>query len=253
MSYMGVKQHCDSLEEGGYLAIEKQSIGQGRPRHVYGLTPRGREIFIGQESSLLDDILSAIQQIYGSSGAEKILFHVYKNRAEAIWQKINRYTLLRRVREIAAIRRAEGYESRVERSRDHIVITENTKPIASLLKKFPIVVMLERGFFERLLETRVTRTTAQDGDTELARFEIRTTPLELPGPTPRPKLTGRRRKAPDLPQDTTPRAEDTTAPAKIIPRPRATRNIVIVEEPAQKTAQQDTQLDLLDYINKLND
>jgi len=252
MSYMGVKQHCDSLEEGGYLAIEKQSIGQGRPRHVYGLTPRGREIFVGRESSLLEDIITAIEHIHGSSGAEKILFHVYKNRTETLWQKVNRYALLRRVREIAAIRRTEGYETRVERSRDYIVISESPQPIAGLLKKFPIVAMLERGLFERLLETRVVRTHERQGDADIVRYEIRTTPPEITGPVPRPKLTGRRRKAPELTQDTAlPPLQAATTTQKIS-RPQATRNIVILDGQGQKAPQQDVQLDLVDYINKLN-
>ncbi len=172
LSYMGIKQHCDSMQKAGFLTIEKQAKGLGRPRHAYVLTLRGREVFTVHQSNFEEEILSSIELLYGRLAVEKILFTVYATRIKQLSQKFCRFSLLRRIRELASMRRAEGFDTRIQRSQEGLVLTETTKPIEGLLRKFPIVANLERSLFEHLLQRRIHRTTTENNGYEVVRFFI---------------------------------------------------------------------------------
>jgi predicted ArsR family transcriptional regulator len=45
MSYMGIKQHCITLERDGYLDTWRRPQKMGRPEMVYRLTRRARLFF----------------------------------------------------------------------------------------------------------------------------------------------------------------------------------------------------------------
>src|SRR2546422_3594354 len=45
MSYMGIKQHCLTLQRDGYLDTWRRPQRMGRPEMVYGLTRRSHDLF----------------------------------------------------------------------------------------------------------------------------------------------------------------------------------------------------------------
>src|SRR5438552_14263485 len=45
MSYMGIKQHCLTLERDGYLDTWRRPQKMGRPEMVYRLTRRSHDLF----------------------------------------------------------------------------------------------------------------------------------------------------------------------------------------------------------------
>ena len=45
MSYMGIKQHCLTLERDGYLDTWRRPQKMGRPEMVYRLTRRTHDLF----------------------------------------------------------------------------------------------------------------------------------------------------------------------------------------------------------------
>ena len=47
MSYMGIKQHCLTLERDGYLDTWRRPQKMGRPEMVYRLTRRTHDLFEG--------------------------------------------------------------------------------------------------------------------------------------------------------------------------------------------------------------
>ncbi len=245
MSYMGVKQHCDSLEEDGFLLMERHTLGQGRPRHVFSLTAKGREIFVPQTPGLLEDILRAVEKIHGRTGVEKILYRVYQDRSDDLAKRVERFAVLRRARELAAQRRAEGYETRVERTKDHIVLIETDKPVRTLVSSYPLVTMLERAMFERVLGVKVERTEMQSGDVKTVRFTVGSTNSLVASNYPKPRLTGKKRKKPTLPQSS---ASHTQTQQIHAPEQKITR-LAVVREPEPK--RESLQLDLVDYINSL--
>jgi predicted ArsR family transcriptional regulator len=65
MSYMGIKQHCLTLERDGYLDTWRRPQKMGRPEMVYRLTRRSHALFQADSNSFTLDLLKSIVQTHG--------------------------------------------------------------------------------------------------------------------------------------------------------------------------------------------
>src|SRR4026209_5805 len=88
MSYMGIKQHCITLERDGYLDTWRRPQKMGRPEMVYRLTRRTHDLFQADSNQFTLDVLDSAQQIYGPNAAEKLLFNVFERKAAALKEKV---------------------------------------------------------------------------------------------------------------------------------------------------------------------
>src|SRR5882762_1518459 len=109
LSYMGVKQHCVALEKDGYLDTWRRPKGMGRPEKAYRLTGVAQEFFPTEYSTFTTEILDSIEQVYGPSAPEKILYNIYQNETEKIARQIHGETLEEKCRRLAALRNERGY------------------------------------------------------------------------------------------------------------------------------------------------
>src|SRR6202162_6733100 len=75
MSYMGIKQHCLTLERDGYLDTWRRPQKMGRPEMVIRLTRRRHGLFQADSNAFTLEMLKAIQEIYGPNAPEKLLYH----------------------------------------------------------------------------------------------------------------------------------------------------------------------------------
>ena len=80
MSYMGIKQHCLTLERDGYLDTWRRPQKMGRPEMVYRLTRRTHDLFQSDSNQFTLELLHSVQEIYGPNAAEKLLFNVFERR-----------------------------------------------------------------------------------------------------------------------------------------------------------------------------
>src|SRR5438128_12027049 len=76
MSYMGIKQHCLTLQRDGYLDTWRRPQRMGRPEMVYRLTRRTHDLFPTDSNQFTFELLKSSHEIYGSKGPEKILYNV---------------------------------------------------------------------------------------------------------------------------------------------------------------------------------
>ena len=81
MSYMGIKQHCLTLERDGYLDTWRRPQKMGRPEMVYRLTRRTHDLFPCDSNDFTLELLKSIKEIYGPNGPEKMLFNVFAKRS----------------------------------------------------------------------------------------------------------------------------------------------------------------------------
>ena len=159
LSYMGVKQHCIALEREGYLDTWRRPKGMGRPEKAYRLTQTAQEFFPSEYSNFTTEILDSVQEVYGPSAADKILFNIYKNETDKLRAKINGYNLEEKMRQLAALRDARGYMSEYYYNREsgrHEIVEYNS-PILLCLDRFPILRDLEKQLFENTLGIGVNR------------------------------------------------------------------------------------------------
>jgi len=158
MSYMGIKQHCLTLERDGYLDTWRRPQKMGRPEMVYRLTRRSHDLFQADSHQFTLDLLKSVQDIYGPNAPEKLLYNIFKKKSAALKARAKGDTVAERAKWLARVRDGEGYMSQFTTSEEGgPQILECHSPIMNLIEQYPIIARLEQDMFEALLGTRVRR------------------------------------------------------------------------------------------------
>lgn len=158
MSYMGIKQHCLTLQRDGYLDTWRRPQKMGRPEMVYRLTRRTHDLFPTDSNQFTLELLKSIQEIYGPNAPEKLLYNVFEKKTAALRAKAKGETVAERAKWLARVRDGEGCMAQFTGSGEggpHIL--ECHSPMMNLLEQYPIIGRLEQDMFEAVLGTRVRR------------------------------------------------------------------------------------------------
>ena len=159
MSYMGIKQHCITLERDGYLDTWRRPQKMGRPEMVYRLTRRAQALFQADSNTFTLDLLKSIEEIHGPNASEKLLYNLFERKTRGLLEKVKGTTVEERAKSLAAIRDEEGYMAQFinEPSEGGYQILECHSPIMNLIDKYPIIGRLEQEMFEKALKNPVRR------------------------------------------------------------------------------------------------
>jgi predicted ArsR family transcriptional regulator len=157
MSYMGIKQHCLTLQRDGYLDTWRRPQRMGRPEMVDRLTRRAHDLFQADSNRFTLELLDSVQQIYGPNAPEKLLYNLFEKKCSTLKEKIKGATVGERAKSLAKIRDTEGYMSQFVTEEGGPQILECHSPLQNVLDKYPIIGRLEQEMFEQLLGTRVRR------------------------------------------------------------------------------------------------
>ena len=158
MSYMGIKQHCLTLQRDGYLDTWRRPQKMGRPEMVYRLTRRSHDLFQADSHQFTLDLLRSVQEIYGSNAPEKLLYNIFEKKTVALKAKAKGHTVAERAKWLARFRDGEGYMAQFTNGEeDGPKILECHSPIMNLLDRYPIISRFEQDMFEGVLGTRVRR------------------------------------------------------------------------------------------------
>ena len=125
MSYMGIKQHCLTLERDGYLDTWRRPQKMGRPEMVYRLTRRTHALFQADSNAFTLDLLQSIEEIHGPNAPEKLLYNLFERKTNALKEKV-KGEHGRRTREIS--------RQHPRRRRPHVAIRQRTR--AKAARKF---------------------------------------------------------------------------------------------------------------------
>jgi predicted ArsR family transcriptional regulator len=159
LSYMGVKQHCVSLERDGYLDTWRRPKGMGRPEKAYRLTPQAQEFFPSEHTNFTGEILRSLEEVYGPAAPEKILYQIFQNQTVKLQAKVTGNSLEERIRSLVALRDQDGYMSEYYFNPDiqrHQIIEYNS-PLLVIADRFKILLQLENALIENILGIRVQR------------------------------------------------------------------------------------------------
>jgi predicted ArsR family transcriptional regulator len=158
MSYMGIKQHCLTLQRDGYLDTWRRPQKMGRPEMVYRLTRRSHDLFPADSNYITMELLNSAKDIYGANAPEKLLYNIFEKRTAALKAKVKGDTVAERAKWLAKVRDSEGYMAEFRPTeKDGPQILECHSPIMNVLEKFPIIGRLEQDMFEAVLGTQVRR------------------------------------------------------------------------------------------------
>lgn len=158
-SYMGIKQHCLTLERDGYLDTLRRPQKMGRPEMVYRLTRRTHDLFPADSHQFTLELLKSIQEIFGPNAPEKVLYNAFERKATALKAKVKGETVAERAKWLAKVRDSEGHMAQfiTDEKEGGPQILECHSPIMNLLDRYPIIGRLEQDMFEAVLGTGVRR------------------------------------------------------------------------------------------------
>jgi len=175
MSYMGVKQHCISLEKLGYLDTWRQPQKAGRPLKLYRLTKKTAPLFPDIGSELGTGILETLKESYGSNAPEKALLSFFNQKAEAYQKSVKGKSVLEKADKLAKIREKEGYLSEcVYEASKGLRIIEYHSLISELEQKYPSTARMEEQMFSKILNAPVDRHAETVSGLARIRYEIKT-------------------------------------------------------------------------------
>jgi predicted ArsR family transcriptional regulator len=159
MSYMGIKQHCLTLERDGYLDTWRRPQKMGRPEMVYRLTKRTHDLFPCDSNDFTLEVLKSIAEIYGPTAPDKLLFNVFERKTANLKAKAKGETVADRAKWLAQQREKEGFMSQyVDEAKDGgAQIIECHSPIMNLLEKYPIISRLEQDLVSGVVGAKVRR------------------------------------------------------------------------------------------------
>jgi predicted ArsR family transcriptional regulator len=164
MSYMGIKQHCLTLQRDGYLDTWRRPQKMGRPEMVYRLTRRTHDLFQTDSNEFTLELLKATQETYGPNAAEKLLYNVFERKTADLKSKGKGETVSDRAKWLSRVRDADGYMSQfvIDEKEGGSQILECHSPIVNLIDRYPIVGRLEQDMFEAVLGTSVRREESRN-------------------------------------------------------------------------------------------
>jgi len=171
MSYMGIKQHCLTLQRDGYLDTWRRPQKMGRPEMVYRLTRRSHDLFPVDSNQFTAELLHSAQEIYGANAPEKMLYSVFQERTTVLRSRAKGENVVERAKWLARVRDNEGYMAQyLSSEKDGPLILEVHSPILNVLEKYPIIGRLEQDMFEAVLGTNVRREEAHASGLYECRF-----------------------------------------------------------------------------------
>ncbi|MEO7166931.1 MAG: transcriptional regulator [Spartobacteria bacterium] len=160
MSYMGIKQHCLTLERDGYLDTWRRPQKMGRPEMVYRLTRRSHGLFQADSNKFTLDLLQSIKEIHGPNAPEKLLYNLFERKTAELKAKVKGATVEERAKSLAASRDEEGYMSQFTNEpavEGGPQVLECHSPIMNLNEEYEIIGRFEQDMFEKILQTPVRR------------------------------------------------------------------------------------------------
>ncbi len=158
MTLSGARQHLTALERDGLLTHRRASLGPGRPKHVYVLTPAGDALFPRNYVDLTNELLEYVEdedpellkRLFDRRGARRL------ERARA---RTAGLAFAEKVGVVAAILDEDGYLADfVQREDGAFVITEHNCAVLGVALKYRHACSSELEFLQETLpEAEVTR------------------------------------------------------------------------------------------------
>ncbi len=158
LSYMGTKQHCQTLEKEGFLTTwrrPRQGV-VGRPELAYRLTSKAESFFPAAVNPLALEILSAAAGLYGQLAPEKLLLCYYEQLKHRYQARVRGTDLKERIEWVRKLRDADGYMARIDDTAPFTVV-EKHSPVADLLAVYPCVARFEEELYSDLTGTACRR------------------------------------------------------------------------------------------------
>jgi DeoR family transcriptional regulator, suf operon transcriptional repressor len=142
------RKHLEKLEELGLVSEEFQKAEMGRPKKLYLLTEKGKELFPRQYDMLLNETLGELAKEKGVEYPESIMIKIADDIA--LREGSGRVTTAEKASKLVKLLNELGFEASLKKSEDAFVFTSSNCPLLRTAEAHQEVVC--RGFHEELLK-----------------------------------------------------------------------------------------------------
>ena len=115
LTAMAVRQHLYTLEAEKFLSVEERPVPLGRPAKHWQLTRAADRLFPDAYAELSVSLISAMGDAFGPRGLERVLISRTARQQAVYAERIKpRWSLKKKLKELARIRTEEGYMAEVQ-------------------------------------------------------------------------------------------------------------------------------------------
>lgn len=175
MSYMGVKQQCESLVKLGYLDRHRVARSEvGRPEISYRLSRKSDVLFPQAGVSFALELMELFKPMFGDKAPEKVLSHYFEEKKAQLLPRMHRAkSLIEKATLLTALREKDGCFSRCAYEPGKgLRIEEYHHPLWAIFAAYPSAVQMELRMMEELLGSRLDRREIVANPTNTTRVEF---------------------------------------------------------------------------------
>jgi predicted ArsR family transcriptional regulator len=176
---MAIRQHLAALEAEKLVSHVEERQPVGRPARVWSLTPAAAERFPDSHADLTVELLTAMQDVFGQEGLEKLIHARSLSQRAAYRKRLPAHTaaLADRVAALAELRREEGYMADWSAEADgSFLLVENHCPICAAARMCQGFCRDELELFQEVLGPDATVVRSEYLLSEARRCAYRVSP-----------------------------------------------------------------------------
>jgi predicted ArsR family transcriptional regulator len=168
-----VRKHLDVLERDGYVQHISERKERGRPAHVYRLTPKAETLFPKRYDLFAKAVLQQISTVWGERGLNTVFCGCANEMIGRLGPQLKGLSFEARVRRLAELLDAEGYEAEVEKLPDgSYLLTEWNCPMTDVARDYRQVCERELEVYRELLGTQVFRESRIVGGASRCAYRV---------------------------------------------------------------------------------
>lgn len=177
VSRTAAQKHLEKLLHAGLAQEERQEKTAGRPRIVYCLTDKGRELFPRRYSWFTDHFLSTLKKDMGPQKTVELMHSLARDMGKSDAVKLAGQSLSEKTAAIVAVMNEIGYEARAEemKSKTEAEISACNCVYHHLAKNHKEVCEFDIELLKTLSGADVELTECIVRGGQLCRFKINTT------------------------------------------------------------------------------
>lgn len=138
-----VRQQLTVLLAEGYISQQAENIGRGRPKHVYGLTAKGRALFPQYYDEFTNSLLREILVSEGPEKVQDLLGRMSRRLAAQYERELANLSLDSRAAKLSELLNAKGILAEIKVEKDSIVFHEYTCPYYELAREHRAICDME--------------------------------------------------------------------------------------------------------------
>jgi DeoR family transcriptional regulator, suf operon transcriptional repressor len=174
-----VRQQVTSLVAEGYVQLEVERSGRGRPKHVYSLTAAGRMVFPHHYDEFTNGLLREILISDGSQKVEELLGRMGRRLAAQYEGELAGLATIERTARLVELLNAKGILVEMRLQPDGIEFHEYTCPYYELARQHRAICDMEEGMIAQAVKQSVELVACTLDGNHGCQFRIKSDPDEV--------------------------------------------------------------------------